>query len=514
MVNLDSLEVEESVSTKNKRIAKNAIFLYCRMLFAVLVNLYASRLLLDKLGVENYGIYNIVGGVVALMMFVNSAMQGASSRFITYTLGKNDLKELKSVINATVHIHFWICILFVVIGETVGLWFVNTHLNIPEERMVAANWVYQFAILTSGLTILKVPFSASIISFERMNVYAFIEIFDVIARCAILFLLPLFFDRLIAYSVLLFVIGLVVFFVYFIYCKNRIPGFCIKRKNSGEVSKPIVSFALWSLFGDGTYALYHQGTNIIINNFFGVVVNAASGVATQASAVISTFVANVQSAFNPQIVKEFSADNIERMRLLMIRELEIMIYLSSLLLVPLFINMDYIMGIWLKEVPEYSVIFCQIMLICNFVQIITNVLSIAIRATGYNKVFSFLIGMANVLGVVLVWLSFKLGANVYFAYIVTLIILIIKIVIEGFLLNHYERRLKTWTVLLHVIMPSLYLVLSFILCTLFSSCFTNGFIKLLVLTICNAFIITILYYISYPQYRVLLSTLFHKFKSR
>lgn len=480
------------------------------MLFAVIVNLYASRLLLASLGVEDYGVYNIIGGVVALMMFVNTAMQTSTVRFITYSIGNSTQEKLKSVVNSAIHIHFWIMILILVAAETFGLWFINTKLNLPSDSIIAVNWLYQFSVLTSCVTVLQVPFTSLVISYERMDVYALIEVLNVVLKCGIIFLLPLSQNRLIAYAILLFAVGLTVFSLYAIYCKIRIDTFAVKRKIEYEVAKPMLVFAMWSLFGNGTYAVSRQGTNILINRFFGVVANAAGGVATQASSMVSQFVSTVQSAFNPQIIKSYSAGDLNRMRDLLIKESEIMLLLSALAFTPLYINMDFIMGLWLKEVPEYAVVFCQILLLCNVVQMLTNIQAVAIQATGRNKFFSFIIGLINLISIVFVYICFKAQLDASYAYIVYLFAFVSKLIVETVLINRYIRDVQVYKIMLGNVKPICILSFSFVCSLLLTRYISSDWASLFISLIFNAVIMAILTFILYPRYRKTLQVIYEK----
>lgn len=499
-----------NINTKNKTIVKNSVFLYIRMLFAVVVNLYASRLLLASLGVEDYGVYNIIGGVVALMMFVNTAMQTSTVRFITYSIGSDTLDKTKSVVNSAIHIHFWIMILILVAAETIGLWFINTKLNLPVNSMTAVNWVYQFSVLTSCITVLQVPFTSLVISYERMDIYAILEVFHVVIKCGIIFLLPLSQNRLVAYALLLFMVGLVVFSLYSIYCKKRIESFAIKHRIEPTIAKPMLSFAMWSLYGNGSYAISRQGTNILINRFFGVAANAAGGVATQASSMVSQFVSTVQSAFNPQIIKSYSAGDLNRMRDLMIKESEIMILLSALAFTPLYINMDFIMGLWLKEVPEYAAVFCQILLMCNMVQMLTNIQAVAIQATGRNKLFSFIIGTINLISVICVYICFKAELDAPFAYIVYLCAFVSKLIVETMLINRYIKEVHVFKIMVGNVKPIIILLVSFGCCIFLTQYITSEWLTLFSSLLVNTSIIAILTIIVFPQYRKTLQTIYNE----
>lgn len=498
------------IAAKNKKIIKNSIFLYIRMLFAVVINLYASRLLLASLGVEDYGVYNIIGGVVALMMFLNTAMQTSTVRFITYSIGCDKLQNIKSVVNASIHIHFWIMILMLVVAETVGLWFINTKLNLPEGSMSVVNWVYQCTIFTSCIGILQVPFSSLVISYERMDVYAAFEVFIILIKCGIIFLLPLSQDRLIAYALLLFMVGVIAFILYYIYCYRRIASFTIERRINSTIAKPMLSFAMWNLYSNGTYAISRQGTNILINKFFGVTANAAGGVATQASSIVSQFVATVQSAFNPPIIKAYSSGDLYRMRNLMIKECEIMIMLSALAFTPLYINMDFIMRLWLNEVPDYAVVFCQILLLCNMIQMLTNIQAVAIQATGKNKLFSIITGTINLICVICVYICFIMNMDAPYAYIVYLFAFLSKLFVETLLINRYIRDIQVYKIMWGNIKPICILIVSYVFCILLSNHITSELVLLFTTLVVNTFLISVLSLLFFPQLRTKLHDIFHE----
>lgn len=480
------------------------------MLIAVIVNLYASRLLLSTLGVEDYGVYNIIGGVVALMMFLNTAMQTSTVRFITYSIGCEPLHKIKSVVNASIHIHFWIMVLILVLAETVGLWFINTKLNLPEGSMTAVNWVYQCTVFTSCIGILQVPFSSLVISYERMDIYAIFELLHVIIKCGVIFLLPFSKERLIAYALLLLIVGVIFFFLYSIYCKRKINSLMIEWRLNTIVAKPMLSFALWNLYSNGTYAISRQGTNILINKFFGVAANAAGGIATQASSMVSQFVATLQSAFNPQVIKSYSSGDVHRMRDLMIKESEIMILLSALAFTPLFINIDYIMRLWLKEVPDYAVEFCQILLLCNMIQMLTNILSVAIQATGKNRIFSIQIGTINIICVIGVYICFKMKCDAPFAYIVYLFAFLCKLIIEIHLLNRFIPDIKVYKIMLGNLKPICILLVSYSICDLLEYCIDSDLLLLFSTFLVNFIIISIFTLLFFPYYRKKLYSIYNE----
>lgn len=498
--------------SKNKRLAKNTIYLYIRMLFAVCINLYTSRLVLEYLGVEDFGVYNVVGGIVSLMMFVNTAMSGATSRFITFCLAKNDVLELKATISSAIQVHAIIALFILLIGESAGLWFVNSQLNIPTGSMFAANWVYQFSLFSSVIAILQVPFNASVISYEKMDVFAVIEIVNVVLKCVIVFCLVWFSNRLIAYGGLLFIVSALIALMYVVYCFSKLEGFSYANRYHKQIVKEMTIFAACDLYGNGTFAVRQQGINILINKYFGVAFNAAGGVATQASGIISTFMNNVLSAFRPQIIKEYSVGNIPRMSKLMFSECEILILFIGLIFVPLFINMDFIMELWLKNVPPYAVIFCKILLVCNALSVVTQIVQDGIFATGKVKRFSFIAGNLNIVCLFLTYIFFLFGFAAQYAYYAMLICIICQTFVNSYLLNRLIDKLDMKRYLQNTIKPFIIVGVSYLIV---SQCTTSltGWNKAFTSLVINTLFITISVLVLYTNYRtIIVSILKRKMK--
>lgn len=489
--------------------ARNAIFLYVRMLFAVCVNLYTSRLVLEYLGVEDFGVYNVVGGIVALMMFVNTSMSGATSRFITYCLGKGNLQELRATVSSAIQVHAFIAFLLLMAGETIGLWFVNVELNLPEVSMHAANWVFQFSLFTSVVSILQVPFNASVLSYERMDVFAVIEIGNVLLKCIVVFCLVWFPNRLIAYSGLLFAVSIAVCLMYVLYSFSRLEGFGCTAKFHKDIVKEMALFAVCDLYGNGTFAVRQQGINILVNNFFGVAYNAAGGVATQASGIISTFMNNVLSAFRPQIVKEYSVGNISRMRKLMYSECEILILLVGLVFVPLFFNMDFVMQLWLRNVPPYAVEFCRILLVCNVLKVVGQVIQDGIHATGKIRRYSFMAGNLNLFSLVLAYMFFGAGLDATFAYYALLVCVVLQGLASCYLLSKLVVSLDMKGYLMNTVKPFAVVGVSYVVVHL-CFCDWDGWLKLLGGVILNLLVIAMLSGFLYPNYKSMIVSVIKK----
>lgn len=373
-------------STNNKRLAKNTIVLYLRMLFTMVLQLYTSRLVLQALGVEDYGIYNVVGGVIAMLNFVNMSLSNANSRFIAVEIGSGNQDSINKVFSCIMSIHWLFAILIIVFAETVGLWFVMTKLTIPEGRMTAAIWVYQSAVLSSIITIISSPYNGLIIAHEKMSAFAVISIFDAVAKFCVaisLFYSPI--DRLILYAILYVFIQLIVRLIYMIYCKKKFVESSYHITWDKKISTNVLSFAGWTLTGNISVMGYTQGLNILLNIFFGAVVNAARGISVQVQAAARMFFAGFQTAINPQIIKSYAQHDYERLHTLVFMSSRFSFFLMLLVTIPLCIHTQYILELWLGTVPEYTAEFVRIMLVVGLINTLQNPTMTALHATGNIK---------------------------------------------------------------------------------------------------------------------------------
>ena len=416
----------ENISS-NKRIAKNTFLLYFRMLLLLCVNLYTSRVVLNQLGVDDYGIYNVVGGIVAILSFLNSAMASGAQRFLNIEMGRNDKTALKKVFSTSLQIHLFIAIIILLIAETVGLWFLHTQMNIPSERVIAAGWVYQFSILSALFGMFAVPFNAVIISHEKMSAFAYISIIEAILKLLVAFLIVWStFDKLIFYASLVSLVGLINCFIYALYCARHFDE-CKQFTLHVDLTtlKQMLSFSVWTVFGSLGYILHTQGIAIVINIFFTVAVNAAQGIANQVNGVVSMFTTNFLMALNPQIVKLYAVGDFENMYLLIFRGCKIAFCLMSFFVIPLILEAPVILQIWLGMVPEYAVQFLRLVLIISLVNSFSGILSTAKGATGDIKTYQITLTIIGAFHVPLAWLAFKLGAGPEYAMYIYLIIVII-----------------------------------------------------------------------------------------
>lgn len=362
----------------------------------MVVSLYTSRVVLNTLGVEDFGVYNLVGGVVVLFSFINNGMTAATQRFLNFEMSKNSVNAVQRVFSVSMNAHFMIIAIILLLSETVGLWFLNHKLNIPSDRMYAANIVYQFSLLAFCFSVLKVPYNASVIAYEKMSFYAWISIIEVILKLLIVFLLVYFlYDKLILYSILVFVVSIIVFVTYRFFCRRLFNSCKYQFIRDKELFKELVSFSGWSVFGNMALIGSNQGVSFILNIFLGVTINATMGIAAQVNTAIYSFVSNFQMAFNPQIVKTYASGNIERHKKLIFQASKFSFYLLLILAIPILLNTEYILTLWLKIVPLYAVEFTQLIVVFSLIDALSGPFWASVNATG--KIRNYQIGVALIL---------------------------------------------------------------------------------------------------------------------
>lgn len=409
--------------TNNKRVAKNTLFLYFRMILIMLVTLYTSRVVLAQLGIKDYGIYNVVGGVVTMFAFLNNCMTTSTQRFLTFELGKGNTQRLKDVFAASLNIHIAIALTIVVLAESIGLWFVNYKLVIPADRLVAANWVFQFAILSFCVNIIQVPYNAVIIAHEKMNVYAYISIVEVMLKLGIVYLLSVSpFDKLIAYAVLIFAVQLLIRAIYQIYCRKNYEESKFRLFWDKSLYQQMSGFAGWNLFGSLAWMLRDQGLNIVLNLFFGPVINAARGVATQVSGAVMNFISNFQVALNPQITKNYANGNIQEMEKLTYLGIKFSYIILFFLAFPLSLNINYVLRLWLVEVPDYTALFIILIMIDSMVGNLFGVpLMTSLSATGKIRNYQIVVSFIILLIVPVGYIALRLGCDAPSVFYITII---------------------------------------------------------------------------------------------
>ena len=402
--------MSNQTSDNNKRIAKNTLLLYFRMLFLMVVSLYTSRVILNALGVEDFGIYNVVGGVVSMFSVISGSLSGAISRFITHELGKGDLSKLNKIFSASVTIQLLLSLIIVLLIESLGVWFLNNKMTIPQERMMAANWVLQFSILTFVIGLVSIPYNAVIIAHEKMSAFAYISILEAVGKLAIAFLImwsPI--DQLIYYAILMCVVAIIVRFTYGHYCTKHFSECKYHFYWDKELLKNMFGFAGWNFIGAASGILRDQGGNILLNLFSGPTVNAARGIANQVNNAVSGFIYNFMTALNPQITKSYATGEYSYMMSLVYQGARFSFYLLFFLSLPILINTHYILVIWLKIIPAHAVVFVKLTLIFALSESISYPLITAMLATGNIKKYQLVVGGLQLLNLPISYILLRFG---------------------------------------------------------------------------------------------------------
>lgn len=431
------LEMGKEPIINNKRIAKNTMFLYIRSAFTLFISLFTSRITLQVLGVENYGVQSAVGGVIAMFSIISGSLSSSISRFITFELGHGDVAKLNKIFSTSLNIQIIIGAIIVIFGETIGVWFLNSKMNIPHDRIIAANWVLQCAIWSFFIGLSQTPYSACIIGHEKMGVFAYFNIIDSILRLLIVYLLYIIpFDKLITLSVLGFIVGLLMRIAQRIYCIKRFPECHYHFIFDKKLSKEMTGFAGWSFLTNTAWIFNTQGINILINIFFGVTFNAARALAFSLESVIKRFYSDFMTAMNPQITKSYAAGEINEMNKLICRGTKLSYYLLFICSLPLFFEAYTVLHLWLGIVPEYTVLFFRLTLIASLIQLIGQAGVTACMATGNIKWYTIIMTVVGFLVFPLTWIAYKYGLPVETTYILFILIYLILDIIRLFIMNY------------------------------------------------------------------------------
>ena len=413
-------------SANNKRIAKNTLMLYIRMFLMMAITLYTSRVILEALGVEDFGIYNVVGGIVVSFSILTNALSGAATRFITFGLGKGDLEKLKDIFSTSVNIQIYLSFIIVILTEIIGVWFLNTQMNIPQERMEAANWVFQFSILTFAIKLINVPYNALIIAHERMSFYAYVSILEVVLQLGIVYLLVLTpNDKLTAYGFLTMLVSICIFIIYFIFCRIKFSECRYSVRFNKNTFKEMAGFAGWNFLGTAAGVLKNQGIDIIVNIFFGVTLNAARGIATQVNVAVTKFTQSFMTAMKPQITKSYAQEDFNRLHFLITQGAKYSFYLILFLSIPIILEMDTLLALWLKKVPDYAVPFARIQLLETMFTVLSNTLIFGLLSTGTIKRYQIIVGTLSLCNFPISFTLLYFGNPAIITYVVSICIEII-----------------------------------------------------------------------------------------
>ena len=380
-------------TSSNKRLAKNTLLLYIRMFIMMSIGFITSRYILQALGVEDYGIQNVVGGLVSMFSLMSTALSASAGRFITYGIGKGDSEYLRRIFSTSINIHFILAILVIIAIESIGVWFLNHRLTIAPNRLIAANWVLQCSVVTFATGLSSVSYNAAIIAHEKMSTYAYLSLFEAAYKLVIVYILCNYTgDRLILISIFFMFSTIITSFVYYIYCKRHFEECNYQFIWDKSVFSEMSSFAGWNFIGTSAALMNNQGVNIAINLFTNPTINAARGIAMQANGIVSQFTNNFMTALRPQIIKDYSQGNLEHMHQLIFQGARFSYYLFMLLSVPLIFETDTILMIWLGQIPEHTVLFLRLVLVLSLSDLLSNTLIIGQAATGKIRNYQIVVG--------------------------------------------------------------------------------------------------------------------------
>lgn len=480
----------------NKRIAKNTLFLYIRMFLIMGVTLYTSRIVLQVLGETDFGLYNVVGGIVMMFTFLNGSLAGATSRFITYEIGRQDYVRLHKIFNVSLLTHIMIALVIVILAETVGLWFLYNKMVIPEGRFDAAFWVFQISVISCVLSITQVPYSAMIIAHERMNIYAYVGIFEVMFKLLIAYLIMISpYDKLVVYAFLLFLVQMMLMIYYRMFCNKHFSGCSLMFVKDKTMYKHMFVYAGSDIIGNLAVLAQGQGLNILLNMFFGPAVNAARGVAYQVQGAVTQFSGNFMTAVKPQIIKQYAAGKINEMMRLVVHSSCFSYYLMLLLVMPICLEADYILTLWLGEYPDYTVSFLRLVLVLCMIQTLKTPRTTVFHATGKILLPNIVVGTILCLALPVAYVVLKMGFDpnsVFWTAIVSMMlsevagIFIMKSLIDcsvrNYVLNVHIRCLIVTGLSLAILLP------------IYSLMSIQGFAKLIIITLITTLSILLVSY--------------------
>lgn len=426
----------ETELQKNKRIAKNTILLYIRMAFSMLVALYTSRVILNALGEDDYGIYGVVGGIVVFFNVISGSLNAAISRFITYELGKGNVERLNKVFCTSLNIQFLMSVVFLVFAEIIGVWFLENKMNLPDGRMYAAHWVLQCSILSFIVGLISVPYNATIIAHEHMGAFAYLSILSTFLNLAVALVINFVsFDKLIFYALAIVGINILMRIIYGVYCKLHFQEAHWHFVKDKELMQKMTSFAGWNFLGASSGVLLGQGVNILMNIFFGVAVNAARSIASQVDNAVNMLVNNFTMALNPQITKSYAAGDMTYMHDLVCKGAKYSFFIMLIPTLPILLETPQILVLWLKQVPVFSVVFVRLTLLISLVSVLSQTLITSMLASGRIKKYQIIISSLSYSIFLLAYLAYKIGLPPFTAYIIQLIVFLIELVVRLFLLR-------------------------------------------------------------------------------
>lgn len=473
----------------NKRIAKNTIFLYIRMMVVMLVALFTSRVILNTLGATDYGIYNVVGGIVTIVSFLNSALGASTSRFLTFALGEKNIQKQKSTFGACLNLHIGIALLVLILGETVGLWFFYEKMVIPDERMVAAFWVYQFSILTTMVSFTQVPYNASLIAHEEMSIYAYVGLYEAISRLIIAYLITISpIDKLVFYGLLLLINTIVVQLFYRWYAVKHFEECRFSLVKDKVLYKRLLSYGGWDLFGNLALVCQGEGVNLLLNVFFGPVVNAARAIAFQIQGAVTQFVSNFMTAVRPQVIKNYAEGNVDKMYTMTFYAAKFSYILMLALVVPIIYEIRFILGIWLGDaVPDETALFAVIVLMTYTWRTFHIAALMPYHAIGKIKTGNVTIGSLMIATLPIGYVLFKFGCPAYSVFLAIFAVEIVGMFAIYWLIHRYEYFPYKY-VFTRILMPcGLVTIFTIILPAFITHLMNDGWARLIIVGISTEF---------------------------
>lgn len=469
------------------------------MAIVMAINLYVTRVILNVLGVSDYGVYNVVCGFVSMFGFLNTSMANGIQRFYNFELGKNGEDAVAKVYNTALIIQFVLAVGIVILTETIGLWYVNTKMVISPERIIAANWIFQFSVLSLVFVIMQIPYSAAILAYEKMDYYAIVSIIDVLMKLSIVLILPhLSGDSLILYGLLMMAISILNFILYYVYCRKKFHRLRFERIFDKSLFKSMLGFSGWNLFGSFAYVVKGQGVNILINSFFGTVVNAANGIATQISSAIQTFAANIVLAFKPQLTQSYAMGDYSRAKNLMFSMSKIAYTLMCVIAIPIMVEMDYVLTLWLSsDIPTYTHSFANLTIIATMIGILNTPITQMIHASGLMKKYQIATSIVICSILPISWLFLKLGYGATSVFVITIIIMVINQVVCLQVL-HSIFKFSVTKYVKEVVVPCIIITIIplFAVSSISNAIGSSSIWNFIVVTIVNLLVVGILFYLT------------------
>lgn len=483
----------EQLDRSNKRIAKNAILLYVRMFVIMCVSFFTSRMVLMALGVSDYGLFNLVGGFIVLFNVLSNALSTGTSRFITYALGVNDEGLINRTFSTAVKVHLVLVVIFLVLSETIGLWFVNTQLVIDADRMVAANYVFQAAVLSTAVGIIQIPYNSLVVSHENFNVFAFVEIANTLFKLGIAYVtLYSALDHLCLYSILYSGISVFTLLVYFFFCRRNYKESRSLVKKDRGILLQLLSFSGWGLFNNATFVASQQGLNVFLNWFFGTLINAAAGVAGQVQGILYTFISNITTAFNPPIIKAYASKDYLRADRLVSLGVAASAILTLLISLPVIVKLEFLMGLWLYKVPIGAVVICQLLLVKNMFNSFNPLPYTIIVASGKIKMTNILCGVISILMLGIDYLVLLWTHSYVMAFLVGLIQPFSSTIIYLYYCKKYMVSFRVRAFIMRIYLPlALIAVFTYYVCSYLSGLINNELLGLCVVFATSTLLISV-----------------------